>query len=242
VINNSNLIRNRYDWPVELTTIEKVDADNEDGGVSIKKADGWSMFIRGDELDGFVPEPGDWILTEQPVNNIATIIIEGRVIRRKNKRQVEEEHKNFSNNYRLEKLERYVKEGDELKKRVEKLPLPLRLRMARFAAESGEEFWIDSAGYEMYALEGAAALLRKVKELGYINDVDDPAGSTNTIAVNDAIKWIKDWWAINSKDHNPPYDYKKQMEIVPDFGDGHSGNTAGAAYGLAIRILEGHEV
>lgn len=229
------MIKNRNGWPVEISTIQRTEFS--DSGVSITKDDGWSLFVSADELDGFVPEVGDWILTESPVNQLATIIIEGRVIRRRSPREIDAEHEAFCNKFRLDKLERYIKEGDDLKRRAETLPLPLRLRMARFAAAGGVDFWIDDAPYEMYALEGAAALLRKVEELGLIESVDGPFEGADA-----AVEWIENWWNINSDKHDPPYDYKKQMEIVPDFGDGHSGNTAGAAKGLAILILKGESV
>jgi hypothetical protein len=232
------MIRGRNDYPVNLDTIEKVDDEGE--SYAIKKSDGWSMWIGKSECDGFVPKVGDWILTETPVNNISTIIIEGRVIRHKLPAQVDAEFQQFRKNLRLERLERYVANKDKMEQRVKALPLPLRLRMNRFSEESGMDFWIESADYEMFALEGAAALLRKVQELGYIANVDYPAHEGNDC--EGAIKWIEDWWKINSKDHDPPYDYKKQMEIVPDFGDGHSGNTAGAAYALAHHLLAGKDV
>ena len=232
------MIRNRNDWPVEISTIRAVDID-DDGDARITKTDGWSLFIHADELDGFQPREGDWILTEQPVNNIATIIIEGRVLRHKTKRQIQNDHKAFSDSYHRKKLERYINEGDNLKTRAESLPLALRNRMRRFADEGGVDFWVDDAPYEMYALEGAAALLRKVHELSLINSTDHPENGPD---VEGAVKWINDWWDINSDKHDPPYDYKKQMEIVPDFGDEHSGNTAGAAKALAVLILEGEEV
>lgn len=230
------MIKGRNGWTVNLSTIEKV-AGWEDSW-QITKPDGWSLSIHKDECDGFVPQEGDWILTEQAVNTIATIIIEGRVIRRKTPTQVEADHKAFCDGNRLRKLEAFVSEGDELRRRINVLPLPLRKRMARFEAEDGVEFLIDSAPYEMYALEGAAALLRKVMDLGYITDVDNPADGDADL--DGAVQWIEDWWSLNTAEHD--YDYEKQKKLVPDFGEGHSGWTASAAKGLAVAILKGKEV
>lgn len=238
------MIRGRNDWPVDLETIERV--DDEGDSYSIKKSDGWNLFIGKDECDGFVPQVGDWILTERPVNNIATIIIEGRVVRRKSAKVIEAEHKAFSDSFRLKKLERFVAEGDELKARAAALPKALAERMERFAKEGGREFWIDSAGYEMCALEGSAALLRKVKELDLIDNIDNINHVSNDAYLDEsglpgvAIEWLENWWLLNTKTGG--YNYTKQMEMVPDFGDGHSGNTAGAAYALAIRILKGEDI
>ena len=181
-----------------------------------------------------------WILTENPVNNIATVIIEGRVLRRKSVKVIEAERKSFSDSYRLRKLEAYVSDGEALKERAANLPKPLAERMERFAQESGVEFWIDSAPYEMFALEGAAALLKKAAdEVGLAYNGFDFASTSNG-KEQEAIQWIEDWWALNTKEHD--YNYKKQMELVPDFGDGHSGNTAGAACALALAVLRGEEV
>lgn len=235
------MVRGRKDWPTTLETLTKVEP-HEDGSYSFTKSDGWSFWVGASEVGDFVPQVGDWVLMENPVNNIATVIIEGHVLRHKSQAEIDDEFEQWKKNRRLEQLETYVKHGDALRERARNLPKPLRERMERLSNEGGVQFWIDSAGYEMAVLEGAAALLRKVKELNFINDVDDPAGSTNATAVNDAVQWIKDWWDINSDKHDPPYDYKKQMEIVPDFGEGHSGFTASAARSLAIGILEGIKV
>lgn len=230
------MIYGRNDWPVSLETIEKI--DDEGDSYAIKKSDGWSMFISKDECDGFVPQVGDWILTEQPVNNIATVIIEGRVLRHKSPKQIEAEHKVFKDNYRLRRLEAYVSEGEALKERVKNLHPVLQARMARFAAEHGVEFWIDSAPYEMAVLEGAQALLNKTADLFGANWAEENGTDEDRAEVAaKSIKWIEDWWTLNTKEGG--YDYAKQMELVPDFGDGHSGNTAGMAYRIALMILKG---
>lgn len=233
------MLHNRDDQRVSLSLIEKV--DDQDTGYSLRKDDGWSLWVSKEDLGGFVPQVGDTILTAESINNVSGIVIEGHVVRWKSKAQVDADFEQWKKNYRLEKLERYIKHGEALKARARNLPLPLRKRMFRFDAEFGIDFWIDSADYEMAAMEGAAALLRKVQELELVDDIDDTSQNT-TVQLDAAVAWIKDWWNINSDKHDPPYDYAKQMELVPDFGDGHSGNTAGAAYSIAIAILEGREV
>lgn len=230
-------ITNREGQRLELNVIERVDAS--ESGYSVTMKGSWGFFFGREEAGDFVPKEGDWVLISyQGFNHIAGIIIEGRVIRAKTSAQIERERKQVVDGFRLEKLERYISEGDALKARVAQLPLPLRKRMARFAAEGGVEFWIDSAGYEMYALEGAAALLRKVADLGFVHDVDNPKAPRDDI--EGAVNWINEWWSLNSEKHD--YNYKKQMEIVPDFGDGHSGNTAAAAKAMAVWVLEGQTV
>lgn len=217
------MIRTRDGFTLTLSTIKKVEDWND--AYSITKEDGWSFSINKSDCGDLVPQTGDSILMAEGTNAIPGIIIEGRVIRWKTAEQVAADHEQWRKNWRLEKLERYVEHGEELKNRVKKLHPVLQQRMERFDKESGVEFWIDSAPYEMACLEGTQALLNKVEELGLESD--------------EAVEWVEKWWKINSAEHDPPYDYKKQMEIVPDFGEGHSGNTAGAAYAMALMILKG---
>lgn len=224
---SDEIVRNRDGHVVKLLTITKVEETEQSYGIT--STDGMTFGVSKIECDGFVPQVDDpLVLTTQNFSMVAGVIINGRVIRNKSQAMLDAEHETWMMKHRLDKLERYIEEGDALKARVEKLHPRLRARMYRFAAENGRDFWIDDAPYEMYALEGANALLDKVKELELKGDA--------------AVEWINDWWDINSDKHDPPYDYKKQMEMVPDFGDGHSGNTAAAAKAIAILVLEGRDV
>lgn len=219
-------MKNRDGYEVIVCTIEKVDV-YEDGSVAIHQNEpGWGTFHLGaSELNGFVPQADDVVVVyTQGFSMIRGVAIDGRVFRYITPEQAAADHEQWKKNLRLEKLERYLAEGDELKARVKKLHPALQARMERFAAEGGVEFWIDSADYEMYALEGATAIVNKANDL-YPDDKDA------------RLKWAKDWWDMNTKEGG--YDYKGQMEILPEFGDGHSGNTAGAAYAMARMILEG---
>lgn len=220
-------VKNRHDQDVELDTISNVVI--RDDGVEINRTNGWgTLFISNEELDGFVPQVCDAIVTMTTnFSFVRGIIIENRVIRYTTAKQAEKEAKQFTDNIRLRKLEAYIKHGDALRQRVQKLHPRLRARMERFAAEGGVEFWIDSAPYEMAVLEGANALLNKVETLG---------ARDNQVKIN----WINAWWNMNTQEGG--YDYKGQMEAVPDFGDGHSGFTASAAKSLAVAILEGQDV
>jgi hypothetical protein len=234
-------MKNRHGYSVEVSPIEKIDW-YEDGGCAITRGEpGWGTFGLGaEELNGFKPEVGDAIIVyTQGFSQIAGVAIDGHVLRYNTPEVLAAKHQEFVNANRLKRLEEYVAHGDELKARAEALPAPLRERMRRFADQGGTEFWIEDASYEMYALEGAAALLRKVQSLGLVNDIDNT--ENNSDQANDtAVQWLEDWWALNTKEHN--YDYKTQMQMVPEFGDGHSGNTAGAAYSMAKAVLSGQEV
>ena len=232
----------RDGYVVEVAPIEKVEM-YEDGGCAITRGEpGWGTFgLSAEELNGFEPKVGDTVIMySYGLSSVRGVIIEDKVLRFTSGAQAAKDHAQWRKNWRLEKLERYIEHGEALKSRADALPEALRLRMARFTAKEGVEFWIEDAPYEMAIMEGAAALLRKVQELGYIADVDDPTHEGND--TEGAVEWIEDWWDINSAKHDPPYDYKKQMALVPDFGDGHSGNTAGAAYAFAKAVLNGKEV
>lgn len=231
-------VTNRHGQRMELTKIESVEDWEE--SYSLKLLDSWCMGIGKSECGDFIPQAGDYILVSyHGFNTIAGVIIEGHVIRAKSPQQITDEHEQWKKNLRLKRLENYVANHDKMQARVAALPSPLRRRMERFGKENGVDFWIEDADYEMACVEGAAALLRKVKRLVLIDYVDSPEANTNE-QVENAVKWIDDWWALNTKEHN--YDYKKQMEMVPDFGEGHSGHTAGAAKFMAVAVLEGTEV
>ena len=231
--------KNRDGYNVEVSTIEKVES-YEGGGCSITRAEpGWGTFgLSADELDGFEPQVDDVVVVyTRGFSTIRGVVIDGRVLRYITPAQAEAQHEQWSKNLRLEKLERYIEHGDALKERVKKLHPVLQARMARFDAERGQDFWIEDAEYEMAALEGAQALLNKVEELGLINNA---LGKFKEGEHEAAVQWIDDWWSLNSKEGN--YDYKRQMELVPEFGDGHSGFTAGSAKQFAVALLEGVEL
>lgn len=235
-------MKNRDGYDVEVSPIKSVDLYEEGGCAITRDSPGWGTFgLSASELNGFVPQVGDIVVVyTEGFSKIRGVAIDGRVFRYTTPAQAKADHEQWLKNYRLEKLERYIEHGEKLKERVTKLHPVLQARMARFAAESGVEFWIDSAPYEMACLEGAQALLNKVNSLTtrqYPEGEGDD--SVRPLFDEEKIQWINDWWDINSDKHDPPYDYKKQMEIVPDFGDGHSGNTAGAAKSIAVMILSG---
>jgi hypothetical protein len=237
------MVRDSEGRTVELVTLDKVEEHGE--SFSITRSDGWSFGLSKRDLKGYVPQAGDWAVFVGDIGRpVAGVIVNGHTVFMKSQADMDAEHAQWVKNLRLERLEEFVKNGPALEKRIDALPAPLRARMYRFKAKDGPEKWmeflIDGAGYEMYALEGAAALLRKVQSLALIEDANEPAANPTAAAM--AIDWINDWWNINSDKHDPPYDYAKQMAEVPDFGEGHSGNTAGAAKMLAVKALEGADL
>jgi hypothetical protein len=228
-------MKNRHGYTVEVAPIQKVEW-YDDGGCAITRGKpGWGTFGLGaTELNGFKPEVGDAsIVYTQGFSMIRGVVIDGHVLRYETPQQAEEQHEQWKKNLRLERLERYIEHGEDLKNRAYALHPTLASRMRRFDAENGIDFWIEDAPYEMAVMEGAQALLDKVEELGFIENSHGPIEGN----VEGAIAWIDDWWNMNTKEGG--YDYEGQMALVPNFGDGHSGNTAGAAHAFAKAILTG---
>jgi hypothetical protein len=232
------MVKNRHGQNVEVDTISKIDETRD--GYAIDRTEGWgTLFISKDECNGFVPQVGDAIIYfTTNLSLVHGIIIENHVIRYKTAKQQQADRQEMLDGFRLRKLEEYVKHGDDLKARAAALPSPFKERMERFTSESDDpvEFWVESAGYEMICLEGAAALLRKVGEVFEDEHIDNWTDEAKAAG----IEWIENWWNMNTKEGG--YDYKGQMEIVPDFGEGHSGFTASAAKSMAIAVLEGKPV
>lgn len=221
---------NPENWPVETGLIEKV-GEGADGGMSITFDGGWTLQIFSDEVDIFVeatgrkPQPGDPMICYGGLGRpITGIVIDDTVLRYKTRAQVEQERQEWLANYERQKEEAYHKNIARWQSEVEALHPTLKKRIRRFEAEKGAyEFWKDSGGYEMYAVNGANALINWA--------------SSQAIRPQDQIQALDNWWAMNSAEGG--YDYKGQMELVPEFGDGHSGWTASAAYGMAKAILDG---
>lgn len=197
--------------------------DPSDNGMAITYDDGWTLFVSTEELDGFLPVIGDEMVTGPSIGRpIQYIAIAGRIIRNVSDEDQAEKHREMVAGFRRKKVEDFEAHGDEWKATVKTLLPVLRERMERFEAEEGDEFWIDMGEYELYAIKAADVLARHVMSV-YPGDEDKQ------------LEWI-DWWnSLNSKKYD--YDYKHQMAILPEFGDGHSGNTHGAAVYYAKRAV-----
>jgi hypothetical protein len=214
-----------------IGTISAVDLHDE-GGAAITY-DGWTLFITEDELIKYIevrqssPQIGQTMETGPGIGYpIQYIRINNILVRNVSDEEQAAKHKAFCDKIRRDKEEDFAAHGDEWKARVQTLLPVLRARMERFEREEGDEFWIDSGAYELYAIGAADVLARKAIEL----HPEDYSAQ---------IEWI-DWWdSINSKTYD--YDYKRQMEILPEFGDGHSGNTHSAAVYFAKRAIREQE-
>lgn len=139
--------------------------------------------------------------------------------------------------YDREQRERFVEQKDELDRRVEELPPPLKARIERFRAES-PTFRQEAEAYEMAAAGDAPKIARALAaEQGWFLDdnlcaliVDQGSSRARAEDVQEAVKGFYE------------ADYAEQQRRVPDLDPGHSGNTFGGAVGLARALLQGKPV
>ena len=207
---------------MEHGTIEKVELHGNGAEITYN---GWTLFVSDDELTGFTPLVGHSIEVGPSVGRpVQYICIDGTVVRDISDAEQQVLHDIMVQGFRQKKLEDFEAHGDEWKAKVKTLLPVLRARMERFEAEEGDEFWIDMGSYELYAIGAADVLARKAME-------ERPTGREAQ------LEWITWWDDFNTEANN--YDYKRQMEILPEFGDGHSGNTHGAAVYYARRAIQG---
>ncbi len=226
-------MKNPENWPEEVGKIEKVDFSDDYHAITFDG--GWTLGISNSELDAFRalrdrdPQPGDEMISYGGFGyTIKGIVIDGVVLRYLTRAQVEAERQEWLANYDREKVETYFKMKDIWQETVEGLHPILKARIRRFEKEKGAyEFWKESGGYELVALSGANAILNAA-EFYHPGDTDRQ------------IKFVDDWWHINTAKHN--YNYPLQKALIPEFGDDHSGNTAGAALYMARAILTGSYV
>lgn len=217
------MMKNSDGYNVEYTHIK--DVEYTEDWYYITGQSGWTFGLSKEECADVVPKTGDSLTVY--TKNFSEVVgaeIEGRQVRYKTPAQVDRERIDWLIDYNQKKLDRLRENWDSWQERVERLHPTIKKRIRRFETQgesnnSKFEFWLEDGGYELMALEGANALL---------NAVDRNGGG---------IEWLDWWWSLNTKEYG--YNYKKQEELVPEFGDGHSGNTAGAAYSLARAILTG---
>lgn len=115
------------------------------------------------------------------------------------------------------KRENFARDKDELDRKYESLPAPLKARIDRFRA-ADPKFRVDAEAYEMAAVWDAPKIADALRP-----EVD--AGDDPEVVVN------------RFRDLS----FEEQNAKVPDLDQGHSGNTFGGAVQLAYRLLAGLE-
>jgi hypothetical protein len=183
----------------------------------------WGCFVPLLRDDQPVPEEGSPVRVYGRFGSrIHGIIVNGQCVYYRTPEQRAEHHHRWVENYHREQKERFERERGQLDADYEALPDIFKQRIARFRAEDPDFRW-SSEAYEMFCVTQAAMLADHFR-----NQTGDPLL---------AIEAIREWDKINSARHDPPYDWRGQLEAVPGWSDGHSGNTHGGSIALAIAYL-----
>jgi hypothetical protein len=147
-----------------------------------------------------------------------------------------------------EQRERYAIEKDRLDATYAALSEPMKGRINRFRAAE-PDFRVKSEGYEIFACSQSDAFAARAREAADAregqHEVDawfasgefekeHPAQAERPAReLTQAVRWLL-WWS--------KLPYERQRELMPAMNDGHSGNTFGAAWFYAIRLLLGEDV
>lgn len=214
-------VENPADWDVQTETITKVEPDTDGWWVT---AD-WAYFV--EKQYGVEPKVGDEItfFTRQ-LSLIEGIAINGKVLFYNDKRKSYRDRQKWLSEYRSKNHIRFLENADAWFEKVDNYKnKEFTDRVHRFEDEDGEEdFWSDGAAYELAILDAADYITELARE----RNPDNP------------VEWLDWWWSLNTKEHD--YDLARQKQEAPGFGDGHSGNTAAAAYALSKRVLLGLDI
>lgn len=191
--------------------------------------DGWTFFGVTKEMLPEAPEIGSPVVYATTGGSLVRYLkIGGTEVINKSDDDLERERQEWLAEYNRQREEEYRQHRDEWNAQAKSLIYPLRQRIERFVEEQGEQaFWTDGGPYELAILRSADVLVRHVRG----QFPDDTASQ---------LWWICYWDGLNTAAQG--YDYKRQMEILPEFGDGHSGFSHSAAVGIAKMVVEGKPV
>lgn len=214
---------------VEEGTITKVEPYADGGGWSVSYGDCWGCGVRD---VGVEPKVGDHLVTYgrfgRPFHGQA---INGVVLWYRSPEEMDEEHRLMVERMNAERRAEFEAKKDELDADYESLPALFRMRIDRFRAANPDFRW-EYEPYEMFTCTQAVVLADWARAQA---DDQTPGWKDRAVAALDA------WWSINSAENDPPYDYQAQKDMIPGWGDGHSGNTAGCALMLAKQYLTAAE-
>jgi hypothetical protein len=145
--------------------------------------------------------------------------------------------------------ERFAAEASELDAKYAGLSAPMKARIDRFRAAE-PDFRVKGEAYEMFACQQADAFAARARQAAADGEDRQPEVvewfSDGSFArehpaqaerpakdPTGAVRWLL-WWS------KLPYD--RQRELMPAMDEGHSGNTFGAAWFYAVRLLLGEDV
>lgn len=216
-----------------LIEVTGTDAPFEDGPItSVKESDtgwevthdGWTIFVPNMPIQQYgrvlrpaiVPKVGDRLRLYGSFGHpVQGIQINEDVVFYRDQEQREASRRRWLEDHEAQKARSFTLRQGELDAEFDALPPFFRRRIERFRDEN-PDFRKDSEGYEMFACTEAV-------KIAYALEPTIPVPSEESIAA--AVKEFYD----------KPWD--EQKRIVPDLGEGHSGNTFGGACSLAVAYL-----
>lgn len=233
-------------------TIEQMVADDHFDEVTVERVehgtDGWNYItwdsgtscgVRGDAS----PEVGDKVRlygSSSLGGSHHGWALNGKLVQWKTPWERFAERIQWLADYDRRQREEFAARKAELDAKYETLPSPLKARIDRFRAEEAD-FRVTSEAYEMAAVGDAPKIARALAEQhGWMVDDDlrvVPLDDESDEARADREGVIQ---AATKAFYDLPYE--EQKRLVPDLDEGHSGNTFGAAVGLAGRVLAGLDV
>lgn len=201
----------------------------------VKKADGWTVHTeegysfsidKSQRFDADPPRAGDPITVHSLGTKVLGVDLRGERLYLKSEREDRLEWLLFRASWRRRRREVFARDRERLDREYEALPDVLRARIDRFR-DADPEFRVEAEGYEMAAVADAPKIARAVgADLGE----PGPDGYPTDVPAERAGAAMDEFRDL---------DYERQRELVPDLNEGHSGNTFGAATGLAYRLLTG---
>lgn len=206
---------------IEEGAISKVEPYTDGDGWSITYSESYGCGIQRSRCpDGIVPKVGDTLTTfGQFGYSFHGQALNGEVLWYLSPEEEEAEFQQYLAESERKRKQAFDENKAKLDADYDALPAVFKKRIDKFRRTNPDFRW-DHEGYEMFCCTQAVLLA----EWALDKAEGDPA---------DALERIDAWNAINSKDHDPPYDFKAQLQAVPGWSDGHSGNTHGCAVILA---------
>lgn len=233
-------------------------SDVSDDYVQVKYDEPGGAYQGFENLSGYEFEKDQSVQVERPdsFGLIAAVYVDGkRVV------ELPEEYRELKRElYLLESKMKhwkgYLKIKPKLEDRLSALHPLLRERIEGFIEDRGEEkFFVEDMGeYELFIVEQANMLYESFKNPLVRQAVWEAGAKVPNNRTAPSYQWdegnrdwdvdsptdvLLAWWALNSKISD--YNYELQHELVPDWSNGHSGNTAGAAYWFAKSLLSEEE-
>jgi hypothetical protein len=244
----------------ETSAVEKVEKGED--GWTITTEDSMGCYIQRKDIDSAIryevePKVGDKLTTYTYGGmRIAGFALNGERLFLKTERELNLEWALYRAQHARAQEARFERERNQLDTDYANLPQIFRDRIDRFRSNN-PDFRKEYEGYEMFVCKQAVAIAERARAAGEAGEnqeeVDEFWASEekrqlatyprdepwSLIEGPPEMRWVYWWWAQNSKAYD--YDYERMEKLMPEWSDGHSGNTAGAAFTLARAYMEAPE-